>query len=233
MATKRLRALSYLRVSGKDQARADRHGFDRQRDTISRYAKKNGVEIINEFQDAGVSGTKELEHREGLSECLVTLRSNGIDVVLVERADRLARDLVVGELILNQFRGLGVRVVAADSGTDLTAGTDDPTSVLIRQVLGAVSEFEKSVLVQKLSAARLRRRRDAGRCEGRKPFGARDGEAEVVDQIFRLRQGHHLSFGAIAKELNTEGVKTRMGQPWGPSTVQSIVKRGRPKQRQP
>jgi DNA invertase Pin-like site-specific DNA recombinase len=85
-------------------------------------------------------------------------------VVLVERADRLARDLIVGELILNQFRELGVRVIAADAGTELTASDEDPTRTLIRQVLGAVAEFEKTVTVSKLKAARVRKRKATGRC---------------------------------------------------------------------
>jgi len=80
----------------------------------------------------------------------------------------LARDLLVGEVILNQFRELGVRAIAADGGTELTAGDDDPTRVLIRQVLGAVAQFEKAVIVSKLKAARVRKRRAEGRCEGRK-----------------------------------------------------------------
>jgi hypothetical protein len=48
---------------------------------------------------------------------------------------------------------------------------EDPTRVLIRQVLWAVSQFEKSVIVAKLRAARMRRRQQTGRCEGRKRFG--------------------------------------------------------------
>jgi DNA invertase Pin-like site-specific DNA recombinase len=102
---------------------------------------------------------------------MARIRANGIRLVLVERADRLARDLMVGEIILGEFRALGVSVVAADSGTDLTVGDDDPTRVLIRQVLGAVAQFEKSVIVAKLRAARLRKRRATGRCEARKPYG--------------------------------------------------------------
>jgi DNA invertase Pin-like site-specific DNA recombinase len=85
----------------------------------------------------------------------------------------LAHDLIVGELILNQFRELGVRVIAADGGTELTVGDDDPTRTLIRQVLGAVAQFEKAVIVSKLKAARVRQRRATGRCEGRKPYGTR------------------------------------------------------------
>jgi DNA invertase Pin-like site-specific DNA recombinase len=47
--------------------------------------------------------------------------------------------------------------------------------VLIRQVLGAVAQFEKAVIVSKLKAARMRKKRAEGRCEGRKPFGAKPG----------------------------------------------------------
>src|SRR5262250_2803801 len=101
------RAVSYLRVSGKGQVDGD--GFPRQRETIERYAKAAGFDLVAEFRDEGVSGAKELDDREGLSDLLTRIRSNGVRVVLVERADRLARDLIVGELILNQFRDLGVK----------------------------------------------------------------------------------------------------------------------------
>src|SRR5450759_1925822 len=189
------KALSYLRVSGKGQIDGD--GLPRQRAAIARYAKVNGVEVVDEFTDAGVSGTKELEHRDGLSDLMASIRSNGTRLVLVERADRLARDLMVSEVLLGEFRKLGVQVIAADSGTDLTVGDDDPTRVLIRQVLGAVAQFEKAALVAKLRAARIRRRRTAGRCEGPKPYGTKPDEAEVLATIRKLhrkpRGGERLS----------------------------------------
>ena len=222
------KAVTYLRVSGKGQIDGD--GFPRQRETVARYAKAAGFELVGEYRDEGVSGTKDLDDREGLSDCLARIRSNGVRVVLVERADRLARDLIVGELILNQFRDLGVKVIAADAGTELTAGDDDPTRTLIRQVLGAVAQFEKAVIVSKLKAARVRKRRDTGRCEGRKPFGTRPGEAEVVALIQKLRRkprgGERLSFAAIAARLNADGVTTRTGKPWAAETVRGIVQRG-------
>ena len=73
-----------------------------------------------------MSGPKDLDDREGLSDLMARIRSNGVRTVLVERADRLARDLMVPEVLLAEFRKLGVTVMAADSGTDLTAGDDDP-----------------------------------------------------------------------------------------------------------
>jgi DNA invertase Pin-like site-specific DNA recombinase len=174
--------------------------------------------LLEEYRDEGVSGTKDLDHRDGLSDLITGIRSNGVRLVLVERADRLARDLMVGEVILGEFRALGVTVIAANSGTDLTAGDDDPTRVLIRQVLGAVSQFEKSVIVAKLRAARIRKRKATGRCEGRKPFGSKPGEVETLALIRRLRRkprgGERLSFDAIAAKLNAEGVPTRTGKAW-------------------
>src|SRR5262245_44820986 len=123
------KAVSYLRVSGRGQIEGG--GFPRQRETVARYAKAVGVELLEEFRDAGVSGTKEFEERDGLSDLIARVRANGVRLVLVERADRLARDLMVSEVILGEFRKLGVKVIAADSGTDLTAEDGDPTRVLI------------------------------------------------------------------------------------------------------
>jgi DNA invertase Pin-like site-specific DNA recombinase len=221
------KAVSYLRVSGKGQIDGD--GFPRQRETITRYAKAHGIEVVAEYRDEGVSGSKELDDREGLSELLTRIRSNGVRMVLVERADRLARDLIVGELILNQLRELGVKVIAADSGTELTAGDDDPTRTLIRQVLGAVAQFEKAVIVSKLKAARVRKRRAEGKCEGRKAFGDKEGEAEVLAYIRKLyrkpRGGDRLSYAAIAARLNAENIPTRTGKSWAPGTVYGILKR--------
>jgi DNA invertase Pin-like site-specific DNA recombinase len=221
------KALSYLRVSGRGQITGD--GFPRQRDAIGRYAKAHGIEVVDEYRDEGVSGTTDLDGRDGLSDLMARIRANGVRLVLVERADRLARDLMVSEVLLAEFRKLDVAVIAADSGTDLTAGDDDQTRMLIRQVLGAVSQFEKSVIVAKLRAARLRQRRMNGRCEGRKPFGTKPGEAAVLERMRALyrkpRRSKRLSFDAIAAALNAEGLPSRSGKAWAGATVYGTLKR--------
>ena len=134
----------------------------------------------------------------------------------------------VNEIIVDQFARIGARVLTAD-GTDLTTADDDPTRTLIRQVLGAVAQFEKAVVVLKLRAARERIRRRNGRCEGRKPFGSTPAELATVERIRQLRRKpigeRRLSIAAIADRLNAEGVATRQGGPWRPSTVHAILKR--------
>jgi DNA invertase Pin-like site-specific DNA recombinase len=207
-------AVSYLRVSGKGQVDGD--GFPRQRQAIATYAKRHGLELVEEYRDEGVSGTRELEDRPGLARVLDRVENNGVKVVIVERADRLARDLMIGEIILDQFRRAGVRVVAAD-GTDLTTN-DNPTTVMVRQILGAVAQFDKAMTVAKLRAARQRLRAKGARVEGRKPYGTHPNERALLDRMRTLRRkpvkGARLSYAAIAAQLNTEGHTTRYGRPW-------------------
>lgn len=220
-------AYAYLRVSGKGQVTGD--GFPRQRQAITAYAKAHGVDLVAEYRDAGVSGTLDLGNRPGLASLLDAVHANGVQIIVVERADRLSRDLIVGELILAELRKAGVSVWAAEGGVDLTAADDDPTKRLIRQILGAVAEYDKTVLVLKLRAARNRRRRETGRCEGRKPYGYRPGEAEALARMVQLRRkprgAPRLGYGSIAKCLDTEQFPTRTGKPWTAASVQIILNR--------
>ncbi|MBL8748169.1 MAG: recombinase family protein [Planctomycetes bacterium] len=230
LARVRTRALSYLRVSGKGQIGGD--GFPRQRTGIAAFAEANALDVVEEFRDEGVSGTLGLAERPGLTALLEAATAAGIDTVLVEKADRLARDLVESELLLRIFRDHGIRVIEAEAGTDLTNGSDDgnPTGVLIRQVLAAVAQFEKSGLVAKLRAARDRVRRQRGRCEGPPVYGARGAEAAGLKRLLELAidpDGKPRSLAKIAAALNAEQVPTRTGRPWARSTVQTLLARQR------
>lgn len=229
MAKKITKAVSYLRCSGIGQTDGDT--WDRQETAIAKYAKGNGLDVVDSFRDEGVSGTKELDDRPGLAALLDRVESNGVSVVLVENATRLARDLMVSEVILQQLKDAGAIVIEADSGTNLTDHEDeDPTRRLIRQVLGAVAEFDRRVTVLKLRAARERVRRRTGRCEGRKPFGTKPGEMETVQRIKELHRKPHgrerLSLKRIADTLNSERRPTRSGKAWSKQTVDLIIKRG-------
>jgi DNA invertase Pin-like site-specific DNA recombinase len=152
--------------------------------------------------------------------------SNGVNVVLVENATRLARDLTVGKVILQQLTSAGCKVIAADSGTDLTADSDDPTRRLIRQVLGAVAEFNRHVTVMKLRAAREHKRSRGESREGWKPFGTLSGERETFLRIRELRtkppHGRRRSLHQVCDALNTEARPTRSGKPLSNQVVNRI-----------
>jgi DNA invertase Pin-like site-specific DNA recombinase len=203
-------------------------GFPRQRDAITRFARANGYRLVDEYRDEGISGTRELEDRPGLATLLDRVEHNHVRTVLVENASRLARDLMVQEVILAQLMKVGVRVIAADAGTDLTVADGDPTRKLIRQVLGAFAEFEKATAVLKLRAARERIRRRTGHCEGPKFYGSYPGETALLARMRQLRRkpvkANRPSYAAIAATLNEEGFTNRAGRPWSARMVFHVLK---------
>ena len=99
--------------------------------------------------------------------------------------------------------------------------------------MGAISEYDKTMLVAKMRAGKERKRTtEKGWSEGRKPFGvrntnerddkARDREAKTLAHIRELRvQG--LNYEQLARALNAEGSKTRSGGQWYPATVRRIL----------
>jgi DNA invertase Pin-like site-specific DNA recombinase len=215
-------AVSYLRCSGKGQVDGDT--WDRQQSSVSKYAAVNGIEIVSEFRDEGITGKMELENRDGLSACIQYVQEHGIKLVLVESSDRLARDSIVAEVCVREFQRIGVSVVTAE-GNDLTKGDDlNPTAKLIRQILAAIAEFDRCVTVNKLRGARKRIKEKQGKCEGRISFGGKPGEAEILDEL-RMCRRHGCTYEKIAEIMNASNTPTRMGGPWKAAVVAKILKR--------
>jgi DNA invertase Pin-like site-specific DNA recombinase len=213
------KAFAYLRVSGKGQVEGD--GFQRQLLAIKRYAAANGIKITQVFREEGVSGTKEMVNRPAFSEMMTALYSNGTKLVLVEKLDRLARDLMIQESIIADLRKHGYGLVSVME-PDLLE--DDPSRKLMRQMMGAFAEYEKSMIVLKLRGARQRMRAKTGRCEGAKPYGMKAGESETEHRIKTLRAGGS-SLQTIADQLNADGIPSRRGGQWHPTQVGRIAER--------
>jgi DNA invertase Pin-like site-specific DNA recombinase len=211
------KAFAYLRVSGKGQVEGD--GFTRQIDAIKRYAAAHDVKIVRIFREEGVSGAKDLANRPEFIEMITALHSNGVRLVLVERLDRLARDLMVQESILHDLRRNGFELVSV-AEPDLCS--DEPSRKLMRQIMGAFAEYEKTMIVLKLRGARARQRAKGERCEGRKPFGFYEGEASVIERMKALRASG-IGFDKIAAQLNAEGCQTRTRGRWHGVMVNRIL----------
>jgi DNA invertase Pin-like site-specific DNA recombinase len=212
------RAFAYLRVSGKGQLDGD--GFTRQREAIQQYARTNDLHIVETFEEQGVSGTKELDDRPALQDLLAALKDGDIRVVLIEKLDRLARDLMVQETILADMGKHGFQVISVCE-PDLCSA--DPSRVLVRQIFGAIAQYDRAMTVLKLRGARQRMKAKQGRCEGRKAFGARSGEGEVIERMRRLR-AEGMAVDKIAARLNAESIPSRMGKGWHGKSVSRILK---------
>ena len=174
--------------------------------------------IAGEFSDEGVSGADAIEGRAGFAAMLSRIQGNGVRLVLVENASRFARDLMTQE-----FQRLGVKLVACDSPEAFLDG--GPTSIMVRQILGAVSQFEKAGIVAKLKAARDRKRIETGKCGGRKTYAERDPQmVALAHQLAKKR----LTLVAIAAELAAQGHVQKNGKTYSHVAIMRMLKRRKP-----
>lgn len=211
----------YVRVSGKSQIDGD--GFERQEDAIHAFCAAKGWTVKRIFREGGVSGTVDSMDREAFGEMLGLCGGVLPTTIVVERADRLARDLIVGELLFRECQAAKVEVYSADSGEELVNAEADPTRVLIRQVLGALAQWEKSALVKKMRIARERIRARGERCEGAKPYEVLNAaEAGPIREYIMLARERGDSFHAITKQLNLGRFTAPKGGKWRSSTVHKL-----------
>lgn len=230
-----MKIIAYTRVSTDRQAE-DGLGLDVQERACRAWARDNGHKIIRVESDEGVSGSNGIDGREALPRAMAALRDTEATGIVVYRLDRLARDLVLQEQLLAQIRRYGAEpftTSAAEAGY-LADDPQDPSRRLIRQVLGAVNEYERSMIALRLrsgKAAKHRQGRYAG--YGSPAFGQQAisrelvpdaAEQKVIEVILDLHdQGH--STRVIASRLNAEGMASKRGGQWHAQTVARVIGR--------
>ena len=105
---------------------------------------------------------------------------------------------------------------------------DSPSLNMIRQILGAVSEFEKSNLVSKLRGARERMKAKTGKCEGRKNLKELMGNNTFINmvKIVKALRKHNKSYASIAGVLASKGYcQPQTGRPFNNSQIMRIIKK--------
>jgi DNA invertase Pin-like site-specific DNA recombinase len=218
-----MRAFPYLRVSGKTQVDGD--GPDRQLEKITAFCAKHSLNQSPEATfDAGVSGAVEGRNRPALKELFEKAQTG--DAIVVERMDRLARDLMVQEMFLYDCREKGIKVFSSDGDLrDVASNEGDPSIVFMRQIFGAVAQFVKSMDCAKMQAGAKKKREETGRCGGVLPYGGLGGEKELLDKMLFLWNGAQLSLSGIAAAMNGEQHRTRSGKEWTKQRVHNAIAR--------
>jgi DNA invertase Pin-like site-specific DNA recombinase len=218
-----IKAVAYFRTSSEANVGADKDTLKRQREAVSKFAKAAAYDLVAEYSDDGVKGADPVDTRPGFAAMLDHIARNGVRTVIVETASRFARDLIVQEIGWKMLKDAGITLIAADSpGAFLD---DTPTAVMIRQILGSVSQFEKTMLVAKLKGARDRKKAATGKCGGRKSYAERD--AAMVALAKKLHRypvnGQKRSLREIAAELEAQGHVAASGKPFAAAAVARMV----------
>ena len=219
-------AVAYLRTSSAANVGDDKDSHVRQWRAVEGYAKSAGY-IIREpaYYDAAVSGADAIDARPGFRALLAYLVDNPeVRVILVETANRFACDLIVQETGYRLLKERGIELIAAEAPGGFL--DDTPTAELVRQVIGAISQFEKASIVAKLKGARERKRAVAGKCEGRKSHN--EARPEVVSLARRLRRkrpstGKRRSYREIAAQLAELGHRNGNNNLYHASAIRSML----------
>ena len=187
-----MRVAIYARVSTVDQEP------ENQLQELRRYVEARGWTAV-EYVDHGVSGTK--ESRPALDALVKDAKRRKFDVLVCWRLDRLGRNLRHLILLLDELTALGIGFVTLGEGIDTTS----PTGRLVLHVLGAISEFERERIRERVMAG-LQRARTQGR---------RLGRPQATIPAERLATVAHLSLtdGAVALGVSRSTLKRwRWGQ---------------------
>ncbi|WP_426613288.1 recombinase family protein [Bradyrhizobium sp. McL0616] len=213
-------AIGYTRTSSAANIGEGKDSVARQRKAIQDYANRAGFRIVAWFDDPAVTGTDAIDCRPGFAAALEKIAGNGVRTIIVETANRFARDLMVQEMGYSRLRSEGIDLIAADKPDSFA--DDSPTAVMVRQILGAVAQFDKAMTVAKLRGARERKRRTGVKVEGRRTYA--ESNPELVALARRLSdQRPRLSLRQISAELSTAGYKTPNGNPYSASAVASML----------
>ena len=150
------RAAIYVRVS------TDRQTIENQLRELHRIAQRRGWEVVQEYRDAGISGSKGREERPGLGEMLKDAQRRRFDVVMAWAIDRLGRSL--NDLLgtIQTLETCGVDLYLDQQALDTTS----PAGKLMFQITGAFAEFERSMIRQRVNAG-LKPALEAGKQLGR------------------------------------------------------------------
>jgi DNA invertase Pin-like site-specific DNA recombinase len=180
------RAAIYVRVSTQEQT------TDSQESELREYCEKRGWSCAV-YRDHGHSGAK--NDRPALNTLLADLRRRKIDVVVVWALDRLARSLKQLLSIADECKSLGVDLVSLKQSLDTTG----PAGRLTFQILGAVAEFERELLRERVKAGMAQARR-TGKNVGR-PARQKFQEADI--ERMKLLRSQGTSVRKLARDFQT------------------------------
>jgi DNA invertase Pin-like site-specific DNA recombinase len=203
------RAAIYVRVS------TDKQTVENQLRELRQIADRRGWQVVEEYQDAGISGAKGRKDRPGLDRMLQDAQRRRFDVVMAWAIDRMGRSLIDLLGTVQTLEACRVDLYLDQQSIDTTT----PAGKLMFQITGAFAEFERSIIRQRVNAG-LKRARDAGKQLGR----------PRIDPALEKRIQRQLQAGkgmlSVAKEYGVgTGTVQRIAREMGPF-VESNLRRG-------
>jgi DNA invertase Pin-like site-specific DNA recombinase len=184
------KAAIYARVSTADQH------IESQLYDLRQLSEQRGLEVVREYSDVGISGTK--ARRPGLDALMADARQRKFSVVLVAAFDRVARSTKHFLLLVEELDSLGIELVSKREG--LASG--DAMGRLFMTIISAIAELERSLVVERVKSG-MRRARLEGRQIGRARLDI-DREQVVIDRcsgmsLTQVARKHSISRASVCR----------------------------------
>ena len=194
------KAALYCRVSTGDQH------LDTQLLDLREFAKQRGFELVGEYMDV-ISGAK--AKRPGLDRLMADARRKRFDVVLVAAFDRIARNVRHFLEVLDELSHLDIQFISLRENID----TGGPLGRAMLTIIGAISELERSLIVERVKAG-MRRAKLEGRRIGRTPLNI-NREQVVEDRrsgmsLTKVAAKHHISRASVCRFMKESGSSTHL-----------------------
>ncbi|MAG87379.1 MAG: resolvase [Flavobacteriaceae bacterium] len=229
------KSVIYLRTSSLTNVGDDKDSDVRQLESCNYYCEKEKLVVSGVFYDKGVSGKTSLFDRGKFKELYFYCLENDIRIIVFESLSRFSRDSMNLELGYRKLTDEGFTLISSTNDIELD---NSPHSNLVRQILGSISEYQRSEIVLNLSVSRNRKKNlnskkgyktlsGTGKCEGRKSHTEID--SELVSLVKKLRRKNwktkkQRSFREISKTLFDRGYINERGNPYHPQTISDMVK---------
>src|SRR6266853_5555684 len=190
------RAALYSRVSTGDQH------LETQLLDLREMAKQRGLEVVREYTDV-ISGAK--SERPGLDSLMSDARRHRSDVVLVAAFDRIARNVRHFLDVLDELNHIGIQFISLRENID----TGGPLGRAMLTIIGAISELERSLIVERVKTG-MRRAKLEGRRIGRTPLNI-NREEVVQDRrsgmsLTEVSMKHRISRASVCRLVREAGV---------------------------
>ena len=190
------RAVIYSRVSTNEQT------IDNQLKVLREVAERKGLEVVKEISDEGISGAKGRDARKGFDELIKGAVRKEFDVILVWDVSRLGRSLKHLVSFLDDIQSTNCDLYIHQNGLDTTT----PSGKMMFQMIGVFSEFERSMIRERVIAGQQRAKAE-GKHIGRKS-NLTEGVINAVQQlransvpIKRIAKDMHIGVGTVYKIL--------------------------------
>lgn len=210
----------YVRVSTERQVQ-EGYSISAQKENLTNFAKGHDFKVYDIYADEGISG-KSIEGRPDVKRLIKDIKGGKIDVVLLQRFDRLTRSISDTQEFIDLFKEFNVDVWSISDGgiVDITSSNGRFMALL----KGLFGQHERELTAERIKDAFGRKAREGYTlCCGCTPYGYRrekgnkviiikQDEAKVVRRIFKMYV-EGATFTSIAKTLTAEGIPTkRAGQ---------------------